>query len=912
MSALGSHLGIRGRLIILALGVALGALTVLTLIQAHVTRQALVEREARLLVSAAKLAANTIDDFIGENLDNVRSDAHAPSLARFLWRSPEAREKSEDKEELSALLERGTRRDSIFVESYGLLDLAGRDVADSNAQNVGKDEAATDYFRDALKDGLPHVSDLEALAPGSRRLVLTFSSVVRDSELHPIGVLRLKFYAQILQRVIARDTALLGSGAFLVLVDHEGRYIAHGLDAHAVGRNVARDSPELARGLSDLVRTPMFTTHLDLSSHGGGREQKVAGTKIQRQEWQVAVVRPSAAFMAPVTEQLESAGLVALGVAAVAILAAVFFGTRVAAPILRLTESAERVARGDMEAQAKISGPREVQALARAFNLMTGQVRETLEGLLVEIGDRTRAEGAARESEERVRAFVENALDVILVLDGSGVVLYASPSIERLLGRALPDVIGKNWFDWVAPEDLAPARAKLEQAVRENRPVRAQLRFLHENGEPRDVEVVGRPAFDVRGVGGVLVNARDVSDRVRAESERAELEERLTQARKMEAIGHLAGGVAHDFNNLLTPIIGYTELVRASVPHSDRIYKDLAVVLEAADGARQLVRQLLAFGRKQALEIRVLDLGEQVRRIEKILRAMIPESIDVVWDLPAEAVLIRADPTQLQQVMLNLAVNAADAMSGTAGRLVVSVARRTLLERDAELELERGAYGVLTVTDSGHGMDQQTRERLFEPFFTTKERGKGTGLGLATVYGIVMQHRGAIAVSSQKGRGTTFEVYFPCTSAIEPKKPDSVLPVSSPGQGETVLVAEDDPSVRMLVKNVLERNGYRVLVAENGLEALALARAEPGPIDLLLSDVIMPGMNGRALRDAIRATFPNLRVLFMSGYTGDVLSDLGELDPTVSLVSKPFTPDILLESVRRALGRDAARGASNF
>ena len=903
MSALGSRLGIRGRMIILALAISLGALIVLTLIQARVTSQALVQRETRLLTSAAQLTGNAIDDFIGENLDNVRSDAHDPALARFLWLSKEARAASSDKPELGALLERGTLRDSVFVASYGLLDLSGRNVADSNSPDLGADESETEYFRIAVRDGLPHVSGVEPVSPGSRRLVLTFSSVVRDSELQPVGVLRLKYYAQILQRVIARDTALLGPGAFLVLVDQQGRYLAHGLEPRAVGRNVALDSPELSRGLDELASVPMFTTHLDLTAHGGGREQKVAGIRMQRQEWRVGVVRPSAAFMAPVQEQLRSAGLVALGVAVIAVLAAVFFGTRVAAPILRLTESAERVARGDLEAHAKISGPREVQALAKAFNLMTGQVRETLEGLLVEIGDRTRAEGAARESEERVRAFVENALDVILVLDRDGKVLYASPSIERLLGRAVSDVIGKSWFDWVAPGDLESARARLAQAVTQNEPVLAQLRFLHENGQERSVECVGRPAFDIRGVGGVIVNVRDVSDRVRAETERAELEERLTQARKMEAIGHLAGGVAHDFNNLLTPIIGYTELVRNSVPKADRIYKDLAVVLEAAEGARQLVRQLLAFGRKQALEMRPVDLADQVRRIEKILRAMIPESIQLVLRLPKEPVVIRADATQLQQVLLNLVVNAQDAMTGRDGKLIVSVARVEQAQRDAEHELDAGSYGVLSVTDSGHGIDERTRAHLFEPFFTTKERGKGTGLGLATVYGIAKQHHGAVTVTSERGHGATFEVYFPCTREDIEQAPRSA-PASLPGHGETVLLAEDDPSVRALVKSVLERNGYRVLEAENGLQALERARSERGRIDLLLSDVIMPGMNGRALRDALILLYPRLRVLFMSGYTGDVLTGIGELDQDVTVVGKPFTPDVLLSGVRKALSSD--------
>ncbi|HEX7453162.1 MAG TPA: PAS domain S-box protein, partial [Polyangiaceae bacterium] len=580
---------------------------------------------------------------------------------------------------------------------------------------------------------------------------------------------------------------------------------------------------------------------------------------------------------------------------------AVFFGTRVAAPILRLTESAERVARGDLEAQAKISGPREVQALARAFNTMTGQVRETLEGLLVEIGDRTRAEGAARESEERVRAFVENALDVILVLERDGKILYASPSIERLLGHPPAWVVGSNWLEWLVPEDLTAARERLAEAVGADKLVFEQLRVVHRDGGHRYVELVGRPAFDVRGVGGVIVNVRDVSDRVRAESERAELEERLTQARKMEAIGHLAGGVAHDFNNLLTPIIGYTELIRASLPTSDPIYTDLAVVLEAAEGARQLVRQLLAFGRKQALEVRPLDLGEQVRRIEKILRAMIPESIELVLELPPEQIVIRADATQLQQVVLNLVVNAQDAMSSSGGRLVVNVTQVERAGPDAELELEAGPYGVLSVTDSGHGIDEHTRARLFEPFFTTKERGKGTGLGLATVYGIVKQHRGAVTVASIKGEGATFRVYFPCSS--DGVQAARSVPASLPGRGETVLVAEDDSSVRALVKSVLERNGYRVLAAADGQDALDLAHQEKGRIDLLLSDVIMPRMNGRDLRDVLSVLYPGLRVIFMSGYTSDVLTGLGDLDGDVQLVPKPFTPDVLLEGVRKALGR---------
>jgi CheY-like chemotaxis protein len=254
----------------------------------------------------------------------------------------------------------------------------------------------------------------------------------------------------------------------------------------------------------------------------------------------------------------------------------------------------------------------------------------------------------------------------------------------------------------------------------------------------------------------------------------------------------------------------------------------------------------------------------------------------------------------LQQVVLNLVVNAQDAMSSSGGRLVVNVSQTERTEPDAKLELEAGPYGVLSVSDSGQGIDEQTRARLFEPFFTTKERGKGTGLGLATVYGIVKQHRGAVTVTSAKGEGATFRVYFPRSG--DGVQAARSAPPSVPGRGETVLVAEDDPSVRALVKSVLERNGYRVLAAADGQAALDLAHQEKGRIDLLLSDVIMPRMNGRDLRDVLTVLYPGLRVIFMSGYTGDALSGLGGLDGDVQLVSKPFTPDVLLDGVRKALG----------
>jgi signal transduction histidine kinase/ActR/RegA family two-component response regulator len=371
-----------------------------------------------------------------------------------------------------------------------------------------------------------------------------------------------------------------------------------------------------------------------------------------------------------------------------------------------------------------------------------------------------------------------------------------------------------------------------------------------------------------------------------------ELEQQLLHAQKMEAIGRLAGGVAHDFNNLLTPILSYSDLVLADLPGDHPVRDDVAQIRASAERARGLTRQLLTFGRKQMLEMRVVDLAGEVRDFERLLRPLVRENVELRVQTAAGGGCVRADVAQVEQMLMNLVVNAVDAMPN-GGLLSVAVERSTMAGGRPAL--------ALIVRDTGHGMDATTRAHAFEPFFTTKERGKGTGLGLATVYGIVKQHGGEITLDSAPGAGTTFRVAFPLIAgAAELPAPHAgAAPVR--GGAETIMVVEDEPAVRSLVCTILRRHGYDVIDAEGPDDAVRRSADASCRIDLLLTDVMMPRMNGRELYERIHPLRPGLRVLYMSGYTGDVIASQGVLEGATHVLHKPFTVDGLTAKVRRVL-----------
>src|SRR6266550_6057633 len=381
--------------------------------------------------------------------------------------------------------------------------------------------------------------------------------------------------------------------------------------------------------------------------------------------------------------------------------------------------------------------------------------------------------------------------------------------------------------------------------------------------------------------------------------DRRRLEQQLLASQRLEAVGRLAGGVAHDFNNVLTAVLGSTELLILDTPPGAAKREELDIIREAATRAQDLIRQLLAFSSRQALKPVVLDLNHLVKNVGKMLRRLIGENIQLVTEPAAELDSLCADPGQLEQVLVNLAVNARDAMP-QGGRLTIATGNFQVAE-GAAVAVPPGHYVVLRVTDTGTGMDAATMERAFEPFFTTKPKGKGTGLGLATVYGIVRQSGGHVEVESAPGAGTTFRVYLPRVEApLDAARGPS--PVAAPAAGnETILVAEDERLVRVLAQKVLERAGYRVVVAVGGADALALAERHAGPIHLLLTDVVMPEMNGRELARRLAALRPGLRVLYMSGYADEAVAQHGVLDPGTAFLQKPFTPEGLAKKVRGVL-----------
>jgi len=402
---------------------------------------------------------------------------------------------------------------------------------------------------------------------------------------------------------------------------------------------------------------------------------------------------------------------------------------------------------------------------------------------------------------------------------------------------------------------------------------------------------------------GVVVVFADVTPLVRAEEARRELEEQLRQSQKMEMIGQLAGGIAHDFNNMLTVIEGYSEMLRSSLPPGSLESSAIEEIQQATERAAALTGQLLAFSRKQIMQPRILDLNVVVGGMDRMLRRLIGEQIELATVLSPGPCRVTADQGQLEQVLLNLAINARDAMP-SGGRLTIKTAT---VELDAEAvhphpDAHPGPYVLLSVSDTGHGMDTATQARIFEPFFTTKEPGKGTGLGLSTVHGIVGQSGGFIAVDSAPGRGTMFKVYLlHAGGQAQPAEPPASL-AEQPQGSETILLVDDQEEPRMLAQDCLLELGYRVLEARDGAEAVRLSHQHQGPIHLLLTDLVMPGMNGGELARRLAAERPGTKVLYMSGYTDDTIVKLSVLVSEAPFLQKPFTPFSLACKVREVLG----------
>ncbi len=544
------------------------------------------------------------------------------------------------------------------------------------------------------------------------------------------------------------------------------------------------------------------------------------------------------------------------------------------------------------------------EELARAHELLEERVRERTaelarvnEALRAEILERQRTEETLRASEERYRNLFESANDIVYTHDLQGRFTSINRAAERITGYTREEALGMSISDIVVPEHLELARQMIVRKLGGEGSTTYEIAIRTKDGRRLLVEVSSHLTFEDGKPVGVLGIAREITERKR-------LEEQLRQSQRIEAIGRLAGGIAHDFNNLLTIIGAYSHMLLMDLPAQHPVRSYAEEILAAAERASALTDRLLAFSRRQVVQPVLVDLNEVVRNMVGLLRRMVGQDIELETVLAPDLGKVRADPTQIEQVIMNLVINSRDAMPG-GGRVTIETAN---LVRGAG---ERGVPGpgnwaVMRVRDTGHGMDAETLNHLFEPFFTTKGPGKGTGLGLSIVYGIVKQCGGEITVESEVGRGSVFSIYLPHASAnhAPPAPRTEAVSEPTPPGGETILLVEDEPGVRKLVRQMLVQHGYQVLEAGSGPETLALVKRYSGRIDLLLTDVVMPEMNGRELAEQLRNVRPNLKVMYMTGYTEDGAVRQGVATADVVCLQKPFLPDTLARKVREVLDRE--------
>ena len=517
--------------------------------------------------------------------------------------------------------------------------------------------------------------------------------------------------------------------------------------------------------------------------------------------------------------------------------------------------------------------------------------------VMVDITERKRAEDEIARVAHEWQITFDATNDTIWILDIDQRVLRANKTTERFFQRPSSESIGKHCWEIVhgTTEPVAGC------------PILCARKSLHREVMEIQIgkgwfEIIADPVLDAAGhyTGSVHI-IRDITEHKQAEQEIASLQEQLHQSQKMEAIGRLAGGIAHDFNNLLTVIQGNAQLSILRLREGDPLRENIEEIQKASEGAEVLTRQLLAFSRRQIMEIRVLDLNQILQGLDNMLRRIIGEDIELMTFLSESTGNVKADPGQIEQMIMNIAVNARDAMPD-GGDLIIETANVELDEEyaRAHIAVNPGRYVMLSLSDTGEGMTQDVKEQIFDPFFTTKERGKGTGLGLSTVYGIVKQSRGSIWVYSEPGKGTTFKIYLPqIDEPLEELKKGVFHEIA--GGSETILVVEDEETVRKFVVSVLERQGYRVLDASDGNEALLLCGEFKDSIHLILTDVVMPGMSGRKLVEFLKEISPEIKALYMSGYTDNAIVHHGMLEEGIEFIQKPFTVEKLAGKVREVL-----------
>jgi two-component system, cell cycle sensor histidine kinase and response regulator CckA len=519
--------------------------------------------------------------------------------------------------------------------------------------------------------------------------------------------------------------------------------------------------------------------------------------------------------------------------------------------------------------------------------------------VLQDITESRNAREALRAKEERFKLMLENSNDIISLLDASYNHSAVFGPVEKILGYKPEELIGHKSFDLIHPDDLDKAKEGFKEISLSTHYANIiEFRYRHKDGLWVTLEVMGTNMLNETAVQGIVLNIRDISERKR-------LQDQLQQAMKMEAVGRLSGGIAHDFNNILTAISGNVDLARMVFSHNDPAAAYLDEVKKAANSAASLTRQLLAFSRRQIIEPKIININDLVGRIQKMLARILGEDIKLETILEEELYFVKIDQGQFEQVLVNLAVNARDAMPD-GGKLLIETAN-VALDNDycfKHNNVKPGNYVMMSVSDTGYGMTEEVKKNIFEPFFTTKPKGRGTGLGLATIFGTVVQSGGSIEVYSEVNIGTTFRIYLPVVAGVAEKISDGDSTAELRAGHGTVLLVEDETSVKKMAVLILQRLGYEVLEASDGEEAEKIAGGFNGRIDIMMTDVVMPGMNGRELAERLLAIRPEMKILFTSGYTENVIVHHGIIDEKVNFIAKPYSVHELARKFMQVLGND--------
>ncbi|MBU5612112.1 cache domain-containing protein [Geomonas azotofigens] len=826
-------------------------------------KRSISQQQAVLLDSLASQIDDRISDFTRE-LHNLSSRLPPQAVAH--------------PEQAQRLLDTEQRQRAFFDNSLFLFSPTGKLVAATpkGLNFIGMDFSFREYYKETVRRGTTYVSPPFASLQKQSRPIIMFTVPIFDQNRELAGILggSIDLREQHFLRSLA--SLKLGERGFLSLYDNRRNVLMHPDKRRVLRQDPPGTNEMLERALNGFQGTAESMTRTGIPVL---RSVK----RLQSTGWVLAVSYPLDEAYAPVHAARNYFTAGSLAAALISLCLVWPFMQYLTRPLVSFTRHLEELPTKENLAQklAPVTSDDEIGQMARTFNRM-----------LVEL----------ERSADFYLTLFENFPAMIWRVGTDGQANYFNRTWLDFTGRPLEEELGDGWTSGIHCEDQEYCLRTYREAFVQRVPFQMQYRLRHVDGSYRWIIDMGRPfnGLDDK-FAGYIGTCYDVTDRLQAEEERRALEHQLTQSQKMEAIGTLTGGIAHDFNNILTAIIGYSTMMQVQLEEDHPLQGKVSEILRASERAANLTRSLLAYSRKQVTNPAPVGLNAILLNLEVMLRRLIPEHIEFRMQLADEELSVLADSGQIEQVIMNLAVNARDAMANGG---VLSIATdRIILDQDfvaAHGYGVPGSYALITVADTGIGMDQKTRDRIFEPFFTTKEPGKGTGLGLAMVYGIVKQHSGFINCYSELGHGTVFRIYIPRID--QPTRSESVtVDESVHGGEETLLLVEDDAVIRGMVRELLQDFGYRVITAVDGVDAVEKFQGAGGNVAMIIMDVIMPRMNGRDAYQAISALSPGVKVIFMSGYTADIITDTLTMGDPRHFISKPIKINELLARVRELL-----------